>query len=52
MTTTTTAPAGLQPAPDANGPRATGPRKRGKRTAGEGRMAAMLLSPPSWCWPW
>ena len=43
--TTTTAPAGPRPAPDANGPRANRPRKPGKRTAGEGRMAALLLSP-------
>ena len=38
--TTTAAPTGVQPAPDTNQR-----HRRARRTAGEGRMAAMMLSP-------
>jgi multiple sugar transport system permease protein len=41
MTTTTASPAGAQ----SGTPQPAGSRRRGERTAGEGRMAAMLLSP-------
>ncbi|HSO17572.1 MAG TPA: sugar ABC transporter permease, partial [Arthrobacter sp.] len=41
MTTTTAPPAGAQ----TGTPQPGSPRRRGKRSPGEGRMAAMLLSP-------